>query len=286
VHGIDIVVKQRRAVLARASLCGVLVQRLISFPSASRFKRPLHLVKRIISQRHFLGSRKNQAECLFQEGKRLLGEQRFSDAAKSWGQAALLHHADSHAFLSDMLLYDRPHLSMDDKRAFELAAAGAAMGSAHSKGVLGLCYVRGSGVSGDAARGLALGWESAAAGSCFGQFVVGWCYRRDAGVARDITQAERWLRLAAEQGHPTAQAILGEMYWLGETGVRNCAEAVRFHRLASAQGKDGSSFFLAGLYEDGDGVTRDIAEAVRLLRLAGEQGHRGDICLNRLLRIM
>ena len=41
-------------------------------------------------------------------------QQRFSDAAKSWRQAALLQHAASHAFLSDML-YDVP-------MAFKLAA--------------------------------------------------------------------------------------------------------------------------------------------------------------------
>jgi len=42
---------------------------------------------------------------VFQEGQRLYGEQRFSEAAERWGRAALLRHAPSHAHLSDMLLY-------------------------------------------------------------------------------------------------------------------------------------------------------------------------------------
>jgi hypothetical protein len=122
----------------------------------------------------------SQAETLFQEGQRLCEQQRFSDAAKSWGQAALLQHAASHAFLSDMLIYGRPDVAKDEKRGFELAAAGAGMGCAHSKGMLGCCLVAGVGVAKDEVKGLALGRESAAAGSSFGQLVVGWCY--DAGL--------------------------------------------------------------------------------------------------------
>jgi hypothetical protein len=55
-------------------------------------------------------------------------------------------------------------LPKDRKRAFELAAAGAALGCAHSKGALGRCFVAGTGIAKDAGRGLALGRESAAAG--------------------------------------------------------------------------------------------------------------------------
>jgi hypothetical protein len=85
-----------------------------------------------------------------------------------------------------MLIEGRPGVAVEKKRAFELAAAGAALGCAHSKGALGLCYVRSYGVAKGVARGLALGRESAAAGSCFGQHVVGRCYRNGCGgVAQD-----------------------------------------------------------------------------------------------------
>jgi hypothetical protein len=116
---------------------------------------------------------------LFQEGQQLFGEQRFSEAAERWGQAALLQHGPSLAHLSSMLFEGRPGVAKDEKRAFQFASAGAALGCANSKGALGRCYVAGWGVAKDAARGLALGKESEAAGSCFGQFVVGRCY--DAG---------------------------------------------------------------------------------------------------------
>jgi TPR repeat protein len=178
-----------------------------------------------------------QCEALFQEGQRLYGEQRFSEAAERWGRAALLQHAPSHAHLSDMLMDGRPGVAMDRKGAFELAAAGAALGCAHSKGVLACCFIAGFGVAADEARGLALGRESAAAGSCFGQFVVGVCYYRGwGGVAEDDAKAVRLYRLAAAQGLAAAQTCLGVMFEDGNAVKKNRAEAIRWYRLAAAQG--------------------------------------------------
>jgi hypothetical protein len=151
-----------------------------------------------VSRRHFLVS-KNLADGLFREGQRLFEQQRFSDAAKSWGLAALLQHAASHAFLSDMLV-------KDEKRALEMGATGAAMGSAHSKGALGRRLVFGEGVA-DTAKGLALGSESGAfaLGGCFGKFVIRTGYDAGLGVAQDQAEAVRLYRLAAAQGHAAAQ---------------------------------------------------------------------------------
>jgi TPR repeat protein len=142
----------------------------------------------------------------------LSDQQRFSDAALSWGQASLLKHAASHAFLSNMLFDGRPDLPKDEKRAFELAAAGAAVGCAHSKCALGRCLIAGAGVAKDAGKGLALGRESAAAGSCFGPHVVGKCYSDGLGVAQDDAEAVRVWRLAAAKGHAQAQVNLGRKF--------------------------------------------------------------------------
>jgi TPR repeat protein len=179
-----------------------------------------------------------QGEALFQEGQRLYGEQRFSEAAERWGRAALQQHAPSHAHLSDMLIEGRESVDVDKRRAFELASAGAALGCAHSKGTLGRCYVGGHGVVKDEARGLALGRESSAAGSCFGQFVVGVYYRygRRGSVAQDYTEAARLFHLAADQGHGLAQYSLGRMFEDGLGVAQDRAEAIRWHRLAAAHG--------------------------------------------------
>ncbi len=237
--GIDIALQQRQAVLCRGALLYVLVPKLLFIQGEYGVMYPLNLAKRIASRRHFLGSNKDEAEGLFQEGQRLYGEQRFSDAAERWGRAALLQHGPSHAHLSYMLIDGRPGVAFDKKRAFELASAGAALGCAHSKGVLGRCYVGGFGVAKDKARGLALGRESEAAGSCFGQFAVGLCYHFGYGVAQDYDEAVRLYRLAADQGHLVAQLNLGYMFYLlynGQGVAPDRAEAIRLFRLAAAQG--------------------------------------------------
>ena len=207
--GIDVGLQQRRAVLCGGALLCVLVPRLLCVQGEYGVIYPLNLARRIASRRHFLGSKLNEAEGVFEEGKRLYGEPRFSEAAERWGRAALLQHAPSHAHLSDVLILGRQGVAKDEKRAFELAAAGAALGCAHSKGALGRCYVVGYGVAVDQARGLALGRESAAAGSCFGQFVVGACYKVGYGaVAQDFAEAARLYSLAAAQGFVQAKTSL------------------------------------------------------------------------------
>jgi hypothetical protein len=55
-----------------------------------------------------MGSNKDEAEGVFEEGQKLYGEQRFSEAAERWGRAALLQHAPSHVHVSDMLIDGRP----------------------------------------------------------------------------------------------------------------------------------------------------------------------------------
>jgi hypothetical protein len=211
---------------------------------------------------------------VFEEGQRLYGEQRFSEAAERWGRAALLQHAPSHAHLSDMLIWDRAGVAKDLKRAFALAAAGAAMGCAHSKGVLGCCYVWGCGVAKDEARGLALGRESEAAGSCFGQYVVGaFYYEGYGGVAKDYAEAVRLYSLAAEQGHAAAQNNLGGMFGNGQGVARDYAEAARLYSLAAAQGNAYAQYYLGVVFSKGHGVAQDRAEAIRWYRLAAAQGH-------------
>jgi TPR repeat protein len=276
VYGIDVGPKQRSTLLARAALCELLVLRLMRFGGACRVRYPQQVATCVVSRRHFLGS-KNLAEGLFQEGQRFWEQQRFRDAAKSWGQAALLKHAASHAFLSNMLFVGRPDVFKDEKRAFELAAAGAAMGCAHSNGALGRCLLHGAGVAADAGKGLALARESAAAGSCFGQFVVGWCHNhgRGPGVAQDYAEAVRLYRLAAAQGLAAAQISLGTMFYHGHGVAQDYAEAVRLYLLAAAQGDIGGQMNLGHMFQHGRGVAQDRTEAVRWYRLAAAQEHPG-----------
>jgi TPR repeat protein len=273
VTGIDVGLQQRRAVLCGGALLRMLVPRLLRVQGEYGVINPLNLARRIASRRHFLGSKLHQAEGVFKEGQRLYGEQRFSEAAERWGRAALLWHGPSHAHLSNMLLYGRPRISKGEKRAFELAAAGAALGCAHSKGALADCYIGGFGAAKDEARGLALGRESEEAGSCFGQLVVAWCHGEGCGgVAQDYAEAARLYRLAAAQGHADALLNLGYMFANGQGVAQDHAEAVRLYSLAAAQGNALAHFKLGFMFEKGTGVAQDRAQAIRLYRLAAAQG--------------
>jgi TPR repeat protein len=261
--GIHVGMQQRQALLCGGALLSVLVPRLLCVQGQSGVRKRFHLAQRMASRRHFLGSKLNEAEGVFEEGQRLYGEQRFSEAAERWGRAALLQHAPSHAHLSDMLIYGRPGVAQDLKRAFAFASYGAALGCAHSKGALGCCYLYGIGVKRDDARGLALGRESEAAGSCFGQLVVGWCYEVGyGGVARDYAEAVRLYSLAAAQGHLEAQFRLAGMFEYGRGVAQDTAEAIRWHRLAAAQGHVEAQYCLGFMLEIGQGVAQDTAEAI------------------------
>ena len=246
VYGSGIGLMQRRALLCRGALCAVLVRKLMRFQGQHGAMNALHHACCVISRRHFLVS-KNAAETLFEKGQRLYGEQRYREAAESWGQAALLQHAPSHAFLSSLLIDGRADVAKDEQRAFEFASGGAALGCAHSKGALGRCLVYGAGVAKDVGRGLALARESAAAGSSFGQFVVGLCYTSGRGVALDYAEAVRWWRLSAAQGHEVAQFNLGNMFEDGQGVAQYDAEAVRWYQLAAAQGNADATAALARL---------------------------------------
>jgi hypothetical protein len=136
--GIRVGQKQRRAVLCGGALLSVLVPRLLCLQGESGVQQPFHLAQRMASRRHFLGSYKDEAEGVFEEGQRLYGEQRFSKAAERWGRAALLQHGPSHAYVSDMLMDGRPGVAKDEKRGFAFASAGVVLDCAHSKGALGL----------------------------------------------------------------------------------------------------------------------------------------------------
>ena len=277
--------KQRRTLLTRSALLEQLVLRLMNYNGVCYVKHPQHRAKNIISQNHFVGS-KNYERLLFQEGQLLYGQRRYRDAAKSWGQAVLLQHLESHAYLT-VLLFEMNHFQ-DGDVAHNMAAAGAAMGCPHSKGAQALCLMEYGYCHGDLQskkKGLELAEESAAAGSCFGQFAVGWCYYQGRGVKPDYTKAVLFWRLAEAQGYAYAQFNLGTMFEKGKGVERNYTEAVRLYRLAAVQGHVSAQNNLGTMLSLGLGVVRDFAEAARWRRLAQEYHSAARQCnLNDLFR--
>jgi hypothetical protein len=178
----------------------------------------------------------------------------------------------------------------DEKQAFELAQIGAAMGCAHSKGVLAFFCTEIEDRE-DIEKGITLARESAAAGSCFGQYVLGRCYDCGWGVAQDCDEGMRLRRLAAANGSDRAQYDLAMAYRLGfdDGGAASGdAEAARWFRLAAAQGDYMAQRNLAHLLENGRGVAQDYAEAARWFGLAAAyrdfEGHSNALCCADLQR--
>jgi TPR repeat protein len=271
VYCFPIMLRQRRALLRIGGLSTLLICRLMRFNCKYASNGP-HYADCIILRQHSQVT-KNHAKTLFLQGKYFYEKRLFSEAAKSWGKAAMLQHTASHAFLSNMLFEGRHDVLKDEKLAFELASAGVALGCTHSKGVLGCCYASGEGVDQDEAKGLELGRVSAAAGSCFGQYVVGKCYECGLGVKEDNIEAMKWLRLASEKGHAYAQGNLGNMFRDGRGVAQDYAEAVRLYRLAAGQGDVTAQYNLGRMCSMGIGMKKDYTEALYWLRLAAEQGN-------------
>jgi hypothetical protein len=71
VTGIHVGQKQRRAMLCGAALLSVLVPRLLCLQGEIGVRQPFHLAQRMASRRHFLGSYKDEAKGVFEEGQRL-----------------------------------------------------------------------------------------------------------------------------------------------------------------------------------------------------------------------
>ena len=270
-YDIRIGLAQRSTLLARAALYELLALRLMRFRGAYGVRHLQHHVTCVMSQCNLFVS-KGFVEGLFQEGQRLCEQQHFSAAAKSLGKAALMLHASSCALLARMLSEGNQDVNKDPELAFDLASVGAAFGCAHSKGVLGWCYVSGRGVDQNVERGLALARESAAAGSKFGQFVMGLCYEEGHTGTQNHVKAVISYHLSAKQGHPGAQCNLGIMFEKGLGVNRNNTEAVRWFQLAAAQGYARAQCNLGNMFLIGLGVYQNKAEARRWLQLAEAQG--------------
>jgi hypothetical protein len=239
-----------------------------------RVRNMLHHVCCVISRSHFLVS-KNAPETLFQEGQRLYGEQRYSEAAKSWSQAALLQHAPAHAFLSNMLLEGRIDVQKDEQRAFEFASGGAVLGCSHSKGVLARCILYHPSAQNhhrNDIKCLALAMESAQAGSPFGKFAMAQLYSKGFVVPKDDAETMRFLEEAARAGHAEAMCALAHL--IGQIGAYpDYKKVVNLLRGAVDQGHVLALCNLGCMYKHGQVVCENLDEAERLFFLAAQQGN-------------
>jgi hypothetical protein len=238
----------------------------------------------MISQYHFIGGCKTYAEKLFKKGCRLRCQQRYSDAAKSFGKAAVLQHPKSHAFLSDLILENVGSLPdfVNRELSFKLAKAGMNLVCSDCEGVLGYCILFGIGTPSITKTGLMHIKHSAEKGSCFGQFFLGKLYRDSIDGKYDLEQdyekAEILFRLAANQGYAMAQCEMGRVFdnSLGICGrqdlkLKQEEAEILFRRLAD----DGytNTEYAHEMCENRLGVTKNKKKAYKWYRQAAAQGN-------------
>jgi TPR repeat protein len=243
-------------------MCELLICKFIGsrgkFRGMFRANQLKHLAECVATTFHFIGT-KNEAEYLFQEGKKILKQSAYSAtekcrAIKMFEKASLLMHPESNAVLSNMMFESSsPIYNKHSKLSFKYAALGARMGCRHSKGLLAKCYIYGKGVIKDVGKGLTLAKESAMTGSCYGQLALAMCYINGIGFAQDHAEAVHLLHLSAGQGYAIAQFELGKMYQFGISVAQDYAEAVRLYSLAAEQDHFLSEYQLRCMRRDGHG---------------------------------
>lgn len=178
-----------------------------------------------------LNNTDDNAEWLFQEGKRYDDAKDYIKAADYYYKAAMQGHA------------------------------GAQNG-------LGVLYQLGRGVKQDKAE--AVNWYKRAAEQNYAkaQRNLGVMYQYGRGVRQDDAEAVKWYRKAAEQGDGTGQALLGCMYQYGRGITRDDTEAVKWYHKAAMQGRSIAQHNLGYMYERGRGVTKDAIKAQEWYRKA------------------
>jgi hypothetical protein len=312
VLGIDVGLKQRSTLFTRAALCELLVLRLMRFQGAYHVTHPLRHATCVVSRRHFVFA-KNRTDGCLQEGQQLYEQQRFansfSDAVKSWRQvtqAALLQHAASHAFPSDML-YDVPVV-------LKLAADTVVLEcvfQAKRPTLTFLWYTSRFVLCADGTlrrydgeqlcHSAAITSDTSVAKLGDVEFTVTFlqpdlhyhiraasCAERDRWVSelldaraktvfyanRAYKQSTSTVRPVASLSNPPAGAAMDCMRRKGALGRCLIAgEVAGWFRLAAVQGHADAQFNLGHMFESGLGVAKDRAEAARWYRMAAAQGH-------------
>lgn len=200
------------------------------------------------------------------------------------------------------------HGPKDLKKAISCYQAAVKEGDASAQYELGMCYLKGNGVTQDIGEALKL-LQSAveknhAAAKCdlaiyylegegTGEdlrksaiellesaakqknpealYYLGVCYQRGQFVNKDERRAFQLLRQSADKGNHEAQYRVGSFYYHGTGVEKDLTECLRHMRSSEAQGNPNAQTFLAICYTYGTGVEKDILKSSELLEKAMAQ---------------
>lgn len=115
--------------------------------------------------------------------------------------------------------------------------------------------------------------KSAESGNARSQYIVGLCYLKGSGVDLNGNKAAEWFRKAAEQGHVNAQHALAKSLYHGLNMTPQPAEAYQWYRKVADTGRADAQYMVAEILREGEHTTKNTKEACTYYRLAAEQNH-------------
>ena len=109
-------------------------------------------------------------------------------------------------------------------------------------------------------------------GEAVAQLELGGIYLKGDGVTKDAAQAVKWLSKAAHLGNSEAQMKLGGIYINGRGVLRNSVEAAKWFMMSAEQGNAAAQCQIGRMHLTGGGVPKDDVEAYKWSNLAMIQG--------------
>ena len=146
------------------------------------------------------------------------------------------------------------------------------VGDIRGDSTVGLCYLRGLGVSADEKKGVELTRNAANHGWAPAEVNLGVAYLDGTGVPKDDAAAIDLLKKAAEQQYVGGQALLGWAYLNGRGVAKDEVQAVDWFKKAADQGDAFAQQNLGTAYLHGIGVAKDTAKAATWLQKAADKG--------------
>lgn len=159
------------------------------------------------------------------------------------------------------------------EQSFTWLTKAAHNGHRGSEYVLGVKYLKGTGVEPDPQQ--AFNWFQKAAqhGDPAAQFNTGLMYEQGAGVGQDVKLAIEWYQKAAAQNEAGAQFNLGNKYLFGVGTEQDTHKGLELIQTAAKNGNPAAQTMLGNMLTTGKFLGVDYAKALQLYRNAAENGY-------------
>ena len=138
--------------------------------------------------------------------------------------------------------------------------------------LIGIRYLKGSGLPRDARKAFQWFEKAAQKGVAVAMYRLGAMLEKGVGARQDFARARAWYERAAIRGNVRAMHNLGVLLASGHLGAPNMEQAAFWFRKAAQHGVRDSQFNLAVLHHRGQGVPRNLAEAWFWYSAAAKQG--------------